>query len=421
MATAAVINDGLDLQASDLTEQDRLILAQVDSSLADGLALKRWWERTDAANGYARRFDLIRTFNSPDTSFGFFDQTPVGKQAVPVMGIVETMLYDRPKQAAPAKVRDELREFILHYFMRISAFEQPEAYAESNFSRLPPLLANLSWCPQYEARKRGFGYSQLYYKRRASGRIGKFLQEEEFAIVDLRDIGAKYEWIVTKVRIYDFSFTIRPRGQESVQLVIPLKEESYLVLSPGFIVNEDDPSPQVLGRYGFGYAFIKDPSPTGLLAYGPGRFNVSFQLINFRVLRSGAIETDLIFAANQPEQVLNVTIAPIDWSIGMANVMSLGMASRLLAPLRPILDRLPVRVNGFDPVTTSVDLVNLLTGGLATQELCISREQLAKDFLVQHFMQHYQMVTSSLLTWRQYPNWLDPTTLPEWIIKGVSS
>ncbi len=282
-------------------------------------------------------------------------------------------------------------------------------------------MANLSWCPHYEANKRGFGYSQVYYKLRASGQIGKFPIEDEFAIVDLRDLGTKYEWIVTKVRIYDFNFTIRPRGQESVQVVIPLREESYLAMSPDFIVNEDNPSPQVLGRYGFGYAFIKDPRPTGPLAYGPGRFNVSFQLINFRVLRSGAIETDLIFAANQPEQVLNVPIAPLDWSIGLANVMSLGITSRWFAPLRSILDRLPVRVDGFDPVTTSVALVNLLTGGLAAQELCISREQLAKDFLVQHFMQHYQMVTSSLLTWRQYPSWLDADALPQWIVKGVSS
>jgi hypothetical protein len=41
--------------------------------------------------------------------------------------------------------------------------------------------------------------------------------------------------------------------------------------------------------------------------------------------------------------------------------------------------------------------------------------------LIQHFMQHYQLMVGSLLTWRQIPSWLqrDQGHLPEWVIRGT--
>src|SRR5713226_6174421 len=83
------------------TREDRAVLACVEGALAAGVGLLRWWRQTHAANAYAHRFDLIRTFNQPDTSFGFFDQAPLRHGKIPVMGIVEEMLYDQPKHAGP--------------------------------------------------------------------------------------------------------------------------------------------------------------------------------------------------------------------------------------------------------------------------------------------------------------------------------
>src|SRR6266852_3569195 len=248
---------------SDPADEDRAVLDRVENSRADGLALKRWWQYKHATSSYAKSFDLIRNFNHPDVSFGFFDEASLGGCSVPVMGIVETMLYDQPKQGSAEKIRDELREFVLHYFLRISAFEQPEAYAEIGRATTPPAFPSFSWCPDFEAHQSGFGFSQHYYKLAGSGTIGVFPENERSAVVDLREIESKYEWLVAKVRIFDFNFTIRPRGQQSLQFVLPLREQSYLALSSDFITNEDNPEPGVLGRYGFGYAFIKDRSDTG--------------------------------------------------------------------------------------------------------------------------------------------------------------
>ena len=43
------------------------------------------------------------------------------------------------------------------------------------------------------------------------------------------------------------------------------------------------------------------------------------------------------------------------------------------------------------------------------------------QLLVQHFMQHYQMVSNSVLTWRQYANWNNRDAIPEEVKQGVTT
>jgi hypothetical protein len=398
-------------------DRDRAVLAAVDGTRADGAALLRWWRATHLSDGYARKFELIRTFNAPEGSFAFFDEAALPRRTVPVMGLVEDVLYDRPKTSAPGRVRDELREFVLHYFLRVSAFERPEAYADPVPRRPGPFEA-LSWCPRDEDTRAGFGYTQHFFKRRDTGEVGAFPEDRRERIVDLREVGRAYEWLVLKVRIHDFNLAVRPWGQNGVQVVVPLREESYLLVSPEFLVAEDDPEPGVLGRYGFGYAFIPDPVGEDAFAYGPGDFAVSFQLVHFRVLASGEVRLALVFVANRPDRILDVTVAPLDWGVRLADLFTFGFASRALGPARGLVGRLPPRFTGVDPVGGFVTLANLLTGGVAGRDYCVTREQLEKRFLVQHFMQHYQMVTGSLLTWRQHPSWLEPEALPDGLKQG---
>ena len=71
-------------ETSDLTDDDRAVLDRVDAALADGVSLLRWWQQAEATGSYARRFELIRTFNRPDYSYAFFDQAPVPNGTMPV-------------------------------------------------------------------------------------------------------------------------------------------------------------------------------------------------------------------------------------------------------------------------------------------------------------------------------------------------
>jgi len=403
-----------------VTDLDRAILGRVEKTLADGLALKRWWEQTDSSNSYANRFKVVREFNRSDASFGFFDRVTIDGRTLPIMGTVDESLFDQPKQAVSGRLRNEFREFVLHYFLRISAYQEPEVYTETGRPVISDSLHRLSWCPEPRRGRIGFGFSQHYYKLRGSGVVGKFSPKEEFAIIDLREIGEKYEWIVLKVRIFGFNLTFRLLGSDQARVVLPLNEETYLVLNRDLVLNEEDSESGVLGKYGFGYAFIRNPKE-GLFAYGPGQFDAAVELINFYMLQTGETRAHLVFIANRPEKILNVPISPFDWSFALADLTSFGLASTVVAPIKGILDLLPLPNADFDPVSTYVSLANRLTGGLAARELCISREQLEKDFLAQHFMQHYQMIVGSVLTWRRIRDWLDSQRLPDWVITGVNS
>src|SRR5262249_16331752 len=157
------------------------------------------------------------------------------------------------------------------------------------------------------------------------------------------------------------------------------------------------------------------------LAYGPGEFDAAIELINFYVLENGEVRVRMAFVSNRPDRIANVSFDPINWGFRVADLFSLGMTSLLLAPVKSGFAGSPARLGSFDPVYTYVSLINALTGDQAAKQWCISREQLEKDFLVRHFMQHYQTIVGSLLTWRQIPDWLDSEALPEWVIKGTSS
>jgi hypothetical protein len=94
----------------------------------------------------------------------------------------------------------------------------------------------------------------------------------------------------------------------------------------------------------------------------------------------------------------------------------------LLAPVKDAFEKFPTpNFVAFDPVSSYISLANLLTADRASHDFCISREQLEKDLLAQHFTQHYATIVGSLLTWRQIPDWLDSAALPEWVVKGKSS
>lgn len=372
-----------------LTREEQSALDRAELYLERGLELKRWWDRTSAGGGFAQRFPLSTSYNRPDESFGFFDVAMVGGREMPIMGNFQTLLYDRPKslagdQAAAARwMRDQVRQFVLRYFMRVSYFRQPEAYVPATDRPPTPLLLRpFSLCPEDNPAFIGFGFSQLFFKRSDTGEIGAFPAADRYAMVDLREIGPKYRWTLLNVDIFDFNFAYQPLGPGTPSLTIPLTEGSHLIMDRAFVVDEHEPSPEVLGRYGFGYAFIKNPTPS-LIAYGPGEFEAAIETITFTVFRDGTVRAAAVFVANRPIQIAHL---PFGF--------------------------------GFDPVAAAIALANLFSGGLTARNLCLTKEQLETIFLVKHFMQHYQTLQGSVQTWRQIPDWLDADALPGWVVSG---
>ncbi len=402
-----------------LSAEDRSIVDSAPEFLARGIVLRRWWEQTRARDSFACRFELARTFNPADTSFGFFDQVTAPGLGLPVMGNFQEMFYDRPKvphadhRRAADWMRKQVREFVLHYFMRVSDFRLPEAYVDNRRQPLPLYLRPFSWCSREATTWRGFGFQQLFYKRADTGEVGKFPNEQRFAIIDLRELGPKYEWIVMKVCIFDFNLTFQPLGANAPQFSLPLQEDSLLVLSRDFITDRREPGPVEEGCFGFGYAFIKNPQ-AGFLAYGPGEFDAAVELIDFYVDAEGVVKVRMAFVANRPKQIVSLSLNPLEWAKQMSDLLD----GRPRSWDRPWGGTQSFRGPSFDPVYTFIGVANALTGGQAAEELCISRDQLDREFLIKHFMQHYQAISGSLQIWRQIPNWLAAEALPDWVAKG---
>jgi len=410
----------VDAYAAQVTEVDRNILRYAERTLADGMELARWWEQKDKVGDYAERFDVVREYNPSDRSFGFFDTAVIAGAGMPVMGIVQEMFYDRQKLATGETIRAQLQEFVLRYFMRVSHFRQPEAMPAGQRASHSMFQRAMSWLPEEEERRVGFGYQQLYYKEHATGKIGKFTKDQQNAVIDLRDVGPVYDWIVLKVDIFDFNLQFAPFGGSALKFQLPLKESTYLVLGPPFIKNTDNPEPGVLGQYGYGYAFVPyAPDGPGVIAYGPGHFAAAIQTVDFKIMQDGEIRVRAAFVVNRPNKIANVDIAPLDWGFQLADMMTFNMASKMMAPMRSMAQRLPLKVSGIDPIAAYIWMANTMTGGMAEQRFGISKTVLEKRMLVQHFMQHYEMLINSLLVWRTMPDWTAHDSLPDYCRTGI--
>ena len=409
-----------------LTQEERRVLAAVPQALRGGIELLEWWRVANATNSYAYRYKETLVFNRPqDSSFGFFDTVRLSTGPQPVNGNVQYMFYDEPK-SPPARAAEkvaahwlngQVREFILRYFMRISDFRQPQQ-VPSPHQPAPPGLGFLSQCKD-DPQRIGFGFSQIFYKR-TNGEVGRFRENQHDAIVDLRTLGREFDWIVLKNPIFNFTFDVAPLGTVAPQLVLPIVVSNYLVISRQFVVDEG-PGPGRLGRYGFGYAFVRDPLPSPF-GYGPGELEPAFELLTWDVKENGEITSRAVFVANEPEKMLNLSIDPFAWGFQLLYAFGTEKVQELMQPVRRFYNSLPWSGLRFDPVFPSIQLLNLFTLNQASERFCISVDELRKFFLYLHFKQHYDTILGSLQTWRQIPDWTVPEhELPPFVRDGRSA
>jgi len=394
------------------------ILPLVEKYLARGRALRNWFQAFNATGDRSGCFDLIKTFNRPEFSYGFFADLPAPDGAIPIIGSVQEMLYDRTRVPEAESgvdylwLRSQLHEFVLRYFLRISSFRP----AEETCDALKPGLAARSpvnWCTTPTDDREGFGFTQWFAKLAGSGEIVQFPHEQRETICDLREIGPVYEWLVLKVNIYDFTFRFNLLKPGGPALALPLPESSYLVVTREFIHDETGTEG---ATYGFGYAFIHSADDS-FLAYGPGQFDAAWQQIEFQIQPQGEIKARLVFVANEPVNITRIDLNPVSLGMRLADWATRGAAAPVLDPLARWTPELLRPLSAVDPVTAFIDLANRLTGG-AAKSVCISRRHLAKVFLYQHYLQHYQAVSGSLTTWRQIPDWTDEAALPDWVRSG---
>ncbi len=396
------------------TSADAWILADVDRALADGLRLRQWWERTDATNAYRDRFHFLENLTPPDHAFGFFADAEIESGPIGVMGYSHEMIFDVPKAGSPEEYRDQIREFVLHYLFRVSGIAPPEPERQLGFGPLfAPLFQLFTERPPNLDVRRGFAHTQLYYKDALSGVVAPFPPELRERIIDLREIGPKYGWVVLRARPFDYEMMLAPSGPAGPRLVIPLPDSPTIALDPGSVIDQHQPAPGILGRYGFSYSLLHDPTPRGPQVYGPAQFRACFQSIRFDVLENGESRVRLIFAGNLPDRILDVKIDPIGIALKAGSLLTFGLSDRLLRPFDDLVALRPT-FGSFDPLLGFISTANAATGGLASGGFAISRRQLFSDILARHFQLYYQLILDSLLAYRQVGNWLDTGNLPPW-------
>lgn len=389
--------------------EDYSAIQALPGYLERGFALHSWLYGSDWRNDRSTGlFLLIRSATSTDTDTGFFGFAP---GAGPVMGTIQHLLFDRWR-GSPAdigRVKDELRNFVLRYFLRIASLREPDT--------LPAPASAYPYCSGPEGEPSGFEFRQIAAGRAADGAPLLVPSGAAHTILDMRELGALYSWLLMRVKILRFTVAVSPFGSKGPGLSIDLPEQSHVVVSPRFIVDRDRPSPGIAGEFGLGYAFLHSSQPS-LLAYGPGQFDAAFQDFIFRLHDTGEITVTMSFVANRPHAASRVSLNPLAWAATMMNGATLGVASDWFERFAKLAARLPLGSLSFDPIFGVLDGLDAASGGVSAEQFCISRERAEKQFLVQHSAQHSKTLTTVARTWRQVPDWRDDSRLPEWVIAG---
>jgi hypothetical protein len=417
----ATVIDVTEPASAALNAEDQAILDNVPAAIAQGRDLKAWWERARKIPELLGRFPVSRQFHQPNVNFGFLHDAVLRAGVLPVAGVTQDQLFDFPKVPAgmsgrdPQWVRDQAREFMMRYFMRLTYTAVPNLVPQGPEKQPPRALAPLSRCGPGGAKSYGWGYEQWYYQLAGSGEIGKFPDSQRYQTIDLREIGPKYSWVVFKIDIFHFDFTIPP-VPTGPQLQIPMPQPVYAVCTPDFVVNQENPRPGVLGEYGYGYSVVPNPNYKTLFAAGPSKITNTIETLHLRVLDTGEVRAHMDFVTPQPPQILE--FKPVEWSFRIADLFTFGAASTLLAPVKRVLEGFEPDI---DPVYTSVRLLNLLTLGVAADDYCITKEQLFKLLMVLHFTDAFNMFTMTASHFRMVPDWTDTQSLPDWARYGTFS
>jgi len=413
------------------TEAEQYVLDHVPQAYEDGLELKAWWERKAATDSFADKFDLVRETNIPAHDYGFLDTARIAGNDVKVFGDVQEQFFDQPKEKMPADWSAQLREFVLRYFLHISSSHQIEPVPQRTGAASHPPFSFLSACLKDRHDRGGIGFYQLAYKKKDGGKVGWFSQARQGDFVDVTEIGTKYDWVLAKARLYQFSLTIYPAGQFFPFTFADPYEHVYVLFMPEFVVDEPkvggkrtvvDPETgkelKVVAEYGFGFSLVQNLSSYAPITIGPQIFDLGMQFFRFRLLEDGRISSKMVFSANQLTYLFKLNVNPFVWPLRAAEALSLRLAPNLTKPLQGLIDALPLSDVSVDLVFDSVRALDVLTLGEAAKRYCISIEQIQKDVLIKHDMVFYNMIADTLRIWRQVRDWTDAASIPAWVKYG---
>ncbi len=424
-------------EVTDLTDIEHTILSNAESSLHDGLRILKWWQKADAEASIAETFPMMRepalpvdpigvfdAYATGTNSYGFFDHVPLNEGRLPVLGVVQDMFYDRFK-AAPAQtaeaaeaMRKQVKDYMLEYFMRSCSTRLETMYANPG-QKTSTSPYNL--CVNPEPAKNGFDYTQLFYKESATNKVRRFPAEDARKIIRLDRIGKELAWILIKIDIHNFGLSTQVGSYEGPTIYAPVGEQVYVIIHPDLIANRENPSPDVLGEYGYGYTFIGNPRVHNIWGYGPEKLTQAFEFLHFRVKKNGEVWVKMGFAANMPDRIV-LDLNPAELGVIIGNTISgKNLGTKLFQPFLDLYNNSVFCYFQPAPVLDGLDLANIASFGMAAKQLGLSGKQFIKSIMSAHHLMLYDFILQTLPTFKLVPDWTDASTIPEWIVEGNSS
>lgn len=412
-----------------LTAEDAAILPHVPRADRLGSELKTWYEETREKKAFSNEFKLLEFFGAEqDSDLGYIEVADLPSGKYQVMGEVQDLFYDTtrsPSTTSPpasevATVNQQMREFALRYFMRVTAPRAP--IAEPVPSHPAPLLGWLDQAPRMMDQREDIGFFQLYGRRVDTGQLEVFDKAQQPTVVDMRELGKTYEWVLLKARLFDFElqFNVLPPllGFQVPFTVLDQKEFLYGLLTPAFVCDEQNPRPGVVGEYGMGFSLVAPPPDESPLTFGPEVFTMGMNYFRFIVLETGEVRTTVTFCCNQLAGIFPLPVSPINWGLLGFDVLTNGRAGKLLGRLTKEADRLPLGKATFDPILGSIKALNGFTGGALGRDYGISTDNIFKWILRKHGTVFNHQMSESARVWRAFPDWLAADSLPEYIRRG---
>ena len=398
------------------TSREYELLTQVELYLDRGRELLDWWRGLPARRvrpalrtrpHLQRAGHRLRLLRHRDR-----------RRPMPVMGNFQEMFYDQPKAGrnrgvdggVDARPGAGVRAALLHAGLRLRA---PQGFADSWRPPTSSAVSAAALVPRRTPALRGFGFQQLYYKRRGRRGAAAFPDERALAIVDLRELGERYEWIVVKVCIFDFEFHRRAVRCGRPAMSRAAREESYLCCRADLRDRRGGRRRRACcGRYGVGYAFIQQPD-SGHAGVRPGRVRRRHRDDHLRGPRRrlGARADGLRRQPAGAHRRTSSSTRSAGPRTGCGMTWPLGLRHRGTAPSPA--SPTPCRARARDrPGVRLHRSRRRVSGGLSADRAVHHARAARQRVPVQHYMQHYQTIAGSLATWRLVPDWLRWASLP---------
>lgn len=326
------------------SSQNKLLVDTAERAVRTGRELFSWWKAREAA-GDLRKFSLLSKEQPSVGMLGFYDEIELGGKKTSVMGCLQRARFKRGQTITTEA--EAMEAFCMTRFMRVCRTKHPDGLAG------------------------GFGYRGVLHKLRDSGEYGPIEEVAEGPILDLGEIGKRYEWALLRIDIYDFYRSLPGMGKFAKFISKFMREAMYVAVHQDYFSGAQSPVEGAVAEYRFGYTVLPYNLEPTILGYGPGRLSAAVKQFRFILLENGDLEIQINFVASPRSQ------------------------------------KILFLFGGFDPGYRLVRLLNAITLNL------LKLDQRAHDkvdafILAQHGRVHHNLIDSLRQIW-EGQNWIAMT------------